>query len=259
MEDLRRVRCFLLDMDGTFYLGDKILPGSLEFVERLRRQGKDFLFLTNNSSRDSRFYADKITRMGFPIPPEKVFTSGEATAIFLNKLRPGARIFLLGTPSLEDEFESWGFRLVREDPEFVVLGFDMTLTYEKLKLACDFIRRGTQFIATHPDINCPTEEGFIPDCGAMIAAIRASTGVEPKVIGKPNREIIESVLSRVKLPREELAIVGDRLYTDIETGLRAGIISILVLSGETKVEDLSDSPTQPTYVFRSLKELGEAI
>jgi HAD superfamily hydrolase (TIGR01457 family) len=252
-EKLCSVRGFLLDMDGTFYLGDRLLDGALRFIDLLREQGKAFLFLTNNSSKHRVQYAEKISRLGLPLAEESVLTSGEATALYLRKEHPAARIFLVGTPSLEDEFRQHGFRLVQQDPQFLVLGFDTTLTYQKLWALCDFVRAGVPYIATHPDFNCPTEKGYMPDVGAMIAFVKAATGREPDlVVGKPNRLIVDAAAIKMKLQVSQLAMIGDRLYTDIALGQSSGITTVLVLSGETKMEDLKGSPFQPDYIFQNL-------
>jgi 4-nitrophenyl phosphatase/NagD protein len=166
---LDRVRCFLLDMDGTFNLGDRLLEGSLYFIEALNFLGIDYLFLTNNSSKQRGDYAEKIIRLGLPISEDKIFTSGEATAFHLTREYPLAKVYVVGTPALENEFRQHGFQLTDESPEFIILGFDTTLTYQKLWKLCDFVRAGLPYIATHPDFNCPTETGFMPDTGAMIA------------------------------------------------------------------------------------------
>jgi HAD superfamily hydrolase (TIGR01457 family) len=256
-ERLTQVRCFLLDMDGTFYLDNQLLEGALRFIDTLCAQGKDFLFLTNNSSKSRHQYAEKITSLGMPIPDEKVFTSGEATALYLQGIAPGARLFVVGTPFLEHEFITHGFTLDDANPDYAVLGFDTTLTYQKLWKLCDFVRAGIPYIATHPDFNCPTGSGFMPDTGAMIAFVKASTGREPDlVIGKPNRLIVDAAASRVGLPVEILGMIGDRLYTDIALGLTSGITTVLVLSGETKMEDLQGSPFQPDYIFANLGEVA---
>ncbi len=250
---LSTVRGFLLDMDGTFYLGDRLLEGALRFIDLLRQQGKAFLFLTNNSSKHRRQYAEKISRLGLPVGEEAVLTSGEATALYLRESHPAARIFLAGTPSLEEEFRQYGFQLVQSDPDLVVLGFDTTLTYLKLWTLCDLVRAGLPYIATHPDFNCPTENGYMPDVGAMIAFINASTGRLPDlVVGKPNRLIVEAAAVKMKLKVEQLAMIGDRLYTDIALGESSGITTILVLSGEARLEDLRDSPFKPDYIFDNL-------
>ncbi len=253
IDRLGSVRGFLLDMDGTFYLSDRLLEGALRFIEVLRRQRKEFLFLTNNSSKHRRQYAEKITRLGLPIAEESVLTSGEATALFLREKHPGAALFLVGTPSLEEEFRDYGFALVDQQPQFVVMGFDTTLTYRKLWALCDFVRAGLPYIATHPDFNCPTEGGYMPDVGAMIAFVEAATGREPDlVVGKPNRLIVDAAAVKMKLGIHELAMIGDRLYTDIALGQSSGIATILVLSGETQFEDLKDSAFQPDFIFQNL-------
>lgn len=246
-------------MDGTFYLGDELLPGALRFIETIRRQGLDFLFLTNNSSKHSAIYAQKITDLGLPLSSDKVFTSGEATAIYLHDLRPRARIYLVGTPALEEEFADHGFTLTEEEPDFVVLGFDTTITYQKLWTLCDLVRADVPYVATHPDLNCPTADGYMPDIGAVIAFVKASTGREPRVIGKPNREMVRAVTRKMGLPEAALCMVGDRLYTDIALGQESDITTVLVLTGETHLEDLSDSPFQPDLVCRDLNELADAL
>ncbi len=257
-EPLAQVRCFLLDMDGTFYLGDRLLEGALRFIEVLKLQGKDFLFLTNNSSKHARQYAEKITRLGLPIPDSKVLTSGEATARHLLTARPSARLFVVGTLALEEEFSALGFTLDGDQPDAAVLGFDTTLTYEKLRKLCDFVRADLPYVATHPDFNCPTETGFMPDIGAMIAFVKASTGREPDIIvGKPNRMIVEAAAQKVNVPLSALGMIGDRLYTDIALGQTSGITTVLVLSGETQLDDLAESPFKPTYVFDHLGAVAD--
>jgi HAD superfamily hydrolase (TIGR01457 family) len=258
IDKLSTVRGFLLDMDGTFYLGDRLLEGALRFIDLLRVQQKEFLFLTNNSSKHRSQYAEKINRLGLPIAEKSVLTSGEATALYLREQHPGANIFLVGTPSLEEEFRQYGFQLVQHEPQFLVLGFDTTLTYQKLWALCDFVRAGVPYIATHPDFNCPTERGYMPDVGAMIAFVKAATGRQPDlVVGKPNRLIVDAAAVKMNLQVNQLAMIGDRLYTDIALGQTSGIATILVLSGETKLEDLKDSPFQPDYTFQNLAGLAD--
>lgn len=257
---LLQVKCFLLDMDGTFNLGETLIDGSLYFIETLNELGKQYLFLTNNSSKDRRQYAEKITRLGLPIPEDKVFTSGEATALYLQQEHALASIYVVGTPALEEEFLRHGFRLGEDNPEIVVLGFDTTLTYRKLWRLCDLVRMGLPYIATHPDFNCPTETGYMPDIGASIAFVQASTGRAPDlVIGKPNRLIVEAAAHKLGMQIAEMAMVGDRLYTDIALGQTAGITTCLVLSGETKTEDLVGSPHQPTYTFKNLAAIADRL
>lgn len=252
-EPLTQVRCFLLDMDGTFYLGERLLEGALQFIDVLSQQGREYLFLTNNSSKASQQYADKITRLGLGILPQKVLTSGEATAMYIRGQKPEARAYIVGTSALENEFRQQGFVLTHEMPDFAVLGFDTTLTYHKLWTLCDLVRAGVPYIATHPDYNCPTETGFMPDIGATIAFVKTSTGREPDlIVGKPNPLFVEKAAERTGIPVSEMCMIGDRLYTDIALGASAGIPTILVLSGETRAEDVASSPYKPTYIFKNL-------
>ncbi|HEY63154.1 MAG TPA: HAD-IIA family hydrolase [Caldilineae bacterium] len=251
---------FLLDMDGTLYLGDTLLPGALEFLTQLQTRGIPFIYLTNNSSQDAEAYARKLKRLGLSATCDQVLTSGAATSSWLRARYPRARLFVLGTPSLQAEFAEAGFLLVDEAPDLVVLGFDKTLTYDRLARACTFIREGVPWIATHPDINCPVPGGFIPDAGAIAAAIIASTGREPMVtIGKPNPYIFQEAVARLGTPVATTAMVGDRLYTDIAGARAAGLVAILVLSGETTPEDLKDAADRPDLVFPSVRELAQVL
>jgi HAD superfamily hydrolase (TIGR01450 family) len=262
LAQIKALRCFALDMDGTVYLGDNLLPGALEFLQYLRDTGREYIFLTNNSSKDSQAYVEKLTRIGVAAVAADVLTSGEATAIYLKKRKSGARIFLLGTENLEREFTKAGFVLTADKPDFVVLGFDMTLSYAKLVEACHLIREGVEYIATHPDINCPVADrtGYIPDVGAMIELIKASTGgVVPKIIGKPNREIIEALQLKKSKPQSEMAMVGDRIYTDVAMAKNAGITGILVLSGETTIEIADSSSIKPDVIVDNLGGLLDLL
>lgn len=253
---LKDVRCFLLDMDGTFYLGGQLIEGSLDFIDRVRATGRDFMFLTNNSSHNADFYVKKLKGMGLSVDRSKVMTSGEATCEQLKALYPGKRVFLLGNAFLRSELDEAGIAVDNENPEVVVIGFDTTLDYKKMRDVCDFVRAGLPYVATHPDFNCPTETGFMPDIGAIMAFIEASTGRRPDlVVGKPNTGIVEAVLKRTGLRPCELAMVGDRLYTDIETGLRSGMLSILVMSGETTEAMLAESDTKPDLKFDRLSDM----
>jgi HAD superfamily hydrolase (TIGR01450 family) len=256
-ERLRRIDTFLLDLDGTFYLGDTLFPWSLGFIHRVKELGKNFIFVTNNSSRNTAYYVAKLTNMGVELNPDQVFTSGEATRYYLKLNNYANDIYLVGTPDLEEEFRQAGYNLTTHDPAAVVLGFDLTLTYDKLRQACDLIRNGAPFIATHPDFNCPTPEGPIPDCGSFIEAIKASTGVKPKIIGKPHPEMVAALCAKYNLNRESVAMIGDRLYTDIAMGQQSGITSILVLSGETQFGDLEKSPFRPDLIAAHLGEVAQ--
>ena len=258
---LQNLKYFALDMDGTIYLGQRLLPGAKEFLEYLASSGRKYVFLTNNSSKNKQSYVNKLQGLGLNANVNQILTSGEATALYIKARKPNARIFLLGTPDLEREFITHGFTLTDSSPDFVVLGFDQTLHYAKLTEACHLIREGVPFIATHPDINCPTDErsGYIPDVGAMLELIYASTGKKAKIIGKPYQEIIDVLIEKLDCRREETAMVGDRLYTDIKLAENASICGILVLSGETKQTDVTASEVHPDYIFEGVHELTAAL
>ncbi len=258
---LKNINHFLLDMDGTIYLGQQLIEGALPFLRLLKEQGREAIFVTNNSSKNRFDYQRKLKRMGISVNPEKIYTSGEATIRYLQKESPGANVFLLGTPVLEKDFKNAGFTLVKDSkPDVVVVGFDTTLTYGKLWQACDHIRDGVVYLATHADLNCPLEEGlYMPDAGAIISFIEASTGQKPLVIGKPNLHMLEGILTKYSLQKEDIAVVGDRLYTDIEMGLATGVTTILVLSGETNKQMYEQSGLKIPHVFPSVKEIGQAL
>lgn len=261
-EGLRRlaeIRCFLMDLDGTIYLGDRLLPGARAWLDLLDSSGIAYLFLTNNSSHSRVEYAQKLQRLGLPVPEDKIFSSGEATALYLAENHPGASLKVFGTPPLLQEFQRHGFTLTDSDPDLVVLGFDTTLTYAKLWRLCDLVTAGKPYIATHADINCPTETGFKPDVGAMIALVAESTGRRPDVIvGKPNKPIVDALAAKTGFPVQAHCMVGDRLYTDIALG-RWGIATALVLSGETQPEDLTVSPFKPDFVAENIAEVGDLL
>ncbi len=257
---LSDISLFLLDMDGTIYLGNRLFDCTKPFLETVRTQGKRYLFLTNNSSKDRMAYVEKLARLGIDAAPDDVFTSGEATTIRLRETMPGASVAVFGMPTLEREFREAGFTLVERAPDVVVLGFDQAFDYAKMTRLCDLVREGRPYIATHPDFNCPVEHGFIPDIGAVIAYVKASTGREPdEVIGKPHAGIVEAIVRKYGVPKERVCMVGDRLYTDIALGAEAGIATVLVYSGETSRADAAASPHKPTWAFDDLSGIREAL
>jgi len=258
--NLHDIELFLLDMDGTFYLGDKLIRGALEFLEVVKSQGKKFLFLTNNSSKGPRQYVEKLRRLGANVDETHVFTSGEATALFLLERYGRTKLFLVGTKALEETLCSYGHTIEWKDPQLVVLGYDTEVTYEKLARACLLIRNNLPYIATHPDINCPSEEGPLPDTGSFIAFIERSTGRVPDyLVGKPNSFMMQIVSKRFNLPTSKIAMVGDRLYTDMEFATRSGAMAILVLSGETTREDLERSSTKLHLVVEDIAVLARML
>lgn len=259
LKQLRKIKCFLVDMDGTIYLGNHLLPGAKDWLDLILAKGLDYYILTNNSSRSRVEYTQKLRNLGLNVPEDKIFTSGEATALYLKKSIPDASLYVVGTPPLIKEFMWHGFTITENDPDVVVLGFDTTLTYEKIWKLSDFLVAGKPYIATHPDINCPLEDGFKPDIGAMIEMMATSTGRRPDVIvGKPNAPIVNALADKTGLPLEAHCMVGDRLYTDIALG-KWGITTALVLSGETKHDDLLDSPFKPDFVVSDIAEMAALL
>lgn len=257
MEGLKNKKCFIFDMDGTIYLGEDLIKGSLELIELLDKKDILSIFLTNNSSKSRDDYQEKLKKIGLEVSKDRIVTSGEATRIYIKSQDDKNRIFLLGNESLEREFIEDGFIINKDNlTDYVVLGFDTTLTYNKIWKACDLLQDGVEFLATHPDYVCPLPKGRnMPDTGAMIKMFEAASGKTPKIIGKPNKLIIDSILEKYKLQKDDVVMVGDRIYTDIKLGENAGIDSILVLSGEAKQEDLKVTEIKPTYVLDSVKDI----
>ncbi|MDE6405860.1 MAG: HAD-IIA family hydrolase [Lachnospiraceae bacterium] len=253
---LSEVKCFALDMDGTIYLGERWIDGAKAFLARIESSGRSYVFLTNNSSKNAAVYVEKLKRMGLAVEEEKIVTSGQATIHYLKRHFPGKKVFLLGNALLREEFLQAGIILEEDNPDVVVTAFDTSLHYEKMCRVCDFVRAGLPYLATHPDYNCPTEDGFIPDAGAIHAFINASAFRYPdRVIGKPNEDIIEYLTNRVNTERSHIAMVGDRLYTDIAAGRNHGLKSVLVLSGEASLEDVRGSEVKPHLIFSSVREM----
>ena len=258
-DTLKACRLFLLDMDGTLYLGDEVFPGAVDFIGTLAKTGRRYIYLTNNSSRAGVDYVNRLRGLGFPCEAENVFTSGMATGMYLNQNHPGAKVYLNGTPVLEENWKAKGIHLVKEDPDVAVQSFDTTLTYEKLDRICHYVRNGVPFIATHMDTNCPTEYGFMPDCGAMCSLITDSTGVKPRFLGKPWKETVDMVAEITGYKAEEMAFVGDRLYTDVATGVNNGAKGFLVLTGEADMQTVAESDVEPTCIYDSLKEMRKYL
>lgn len=251
-----RQKLFVLDMDGTFYLGDNLFPWSLPFLDAVRKSGGDYLFLTNNSSKTSDQYVNKLQRLGVEARPGDVLTSGDATIELLLKEGQWKRLFLVATESVERQFEAAGFELTADSPDAVVLTYDTTLDYKKLTTLCLLLRKGLPYVATHPDFNCPSPEGPLPDIGAFMALVEASAERKPDmIVGKPMPGILQAAMLRKGAAKEETMMIGDRLYTDIECGLAAGVTAALVLTGETTREMLAASRTKPDLVLDSLADL----
>ncbi|NLJ71111.1 MAG: HAD-IIA family hydrolase [Clostridiaceae bacterium] len=255
-DKLKDIKCLFLDMDGTFYVGNQILPGSLEFLREAAKRDLEILFLTNNSSRSAEYYVEKLKNMGVKSPFLNVLTSGQATGRYVLKNFPTQKGFLLANSIVTAEMEKIGLQIDEQNPDYVLITYDTELDYKKLDRVCHFVRAGLPYIASHPDFNCPMEYGFAPDIGATIAYVAASTGREPDVIiGKPHKFIIEDAISLVNQKKEHIAMVGDRLYTDIAAAIDNGLLGILVMSGETDQKMLAKSEIKPDLVFERLIDI----
>ena len=262
MSSLSNKKLFVFDMDGTIYLGNKPFPAAIALIKRLRAEGKRVLFFTNNASHSPQFYIEKLKRLGFEPRENEIMTSGDVTIEFLKKHRSGKSVYLVGTPDLEDSFKSHGITLTDGlSADIVISSFDTTLTYEKLSRACRLIMSGAEYLSTHPDFNCPTEDGFIPDSGAISAFITASTGKTPRYFGKPYPETMEMICSFTGISKNDAVVIGDRLYTDIAIGKKSGVTAALVLTGETTLSDLDglDLATMPDLIFADANKLAEDI
>ena len=261
---IQEKQLYIFDMDGTIYLGYNVFDFAIRFINNLRAAGKRVLFFTNNASHSDDFYMEKLTKLGFSPSREEIMTSGDVTKVFLHRKREGQSVYLVGTDDLVNDFKKDGINLVDGDVEkadIVITSFDTTLTYKKLDDACRLVRNGSEYLSTHPDFNCPTETGFIPDSGAIAAFVTASTGKTPTYFGKPYIETLEMICEHTGIAKEDMCIFGDRLYTDIALGARNGVTSILVLTGETTAEDVdnAEKKDQPTYVFDSLEDVDKLM
>ena len=253
-----KIKCFILDMDGTIYLGNELFPFTKDFLKKVEDTGREYYFFTNNSSKSQQVYIEKLARLGIQIKKEQMMISSHVIIKYLKEYYDKKSIYVVGTPSLIQEFESFDMNLTEEDPDIVVLGFDTTLTYEKLSKACHYIRNGCTYFGINPDWNCPMEGGtFIPDCGSMAKLIEASTGKFPEFFGKPSKHTLDYIIKETGYQPEEIAIVGDRLYTDIAVADGSDVTSILVLSGESTREDVEKSDVKPDVVVENLVEICE--
>lgn len=259
--DLARVRHVALDMDGTIYRGGRLFPATLPFLARLRRLGIGHTFLTNNTSRSKADYVRKLRGLGIEASADRIYTPADTAIAYLRDRLPGAGpIGVLGTPSLVRQFEEAGFTADWDAPEAVVVGFDTTLTYDRLCRAAYWVDRGRPFIATHPDRTCPTDEPTVMvDCGAICACLTAATGRTPVVLGKPDPAMLLDVCGRHGLEPDRVAMVGDRTYTDVLMAQRAGAVAVLVLSGEATAEDAAALAAPPDLVAADVGEFGERL
>ena len=262
-ELIRSKRLFLFDQDGTLYLGSRLYDFTIPMLEKIKSTGRRYMFMTNNSSKSVADYIKKLEKMGISATREDFITSSQATAYYLKKHLPGLKLYVCGTRSLIEELESQGFETTTDldETECVVMGFDTELTFKKLEDVSKLLltRKDIPYIATNPDLVCPTEYGSVPDCGSVCGMIFNATGRRPVVIGKPSPLMPELAMEHAGFTKEETTVIGDRIYTDIKSGLNAGITGMLVLSGETTLEILEASEDKPHLVLQDCSEILEAL
>lgn len=258
---LQDKKLFLLDMDGTLYLGDRLFPGAKAFLSHVRERGGRYLFLTNNSSRGVEAYVEKLGHLGIGACPADFLTSVDALAAHLKSGPPRRRCYAFGTASFRQQLEAAGLPVtdrLAPDIDCLLCGFDTELTFQKLEDACILLGRGVDFIATNPDWVCPTEYGYVPDCGSVCEMLFRATGRRPLVIGKPQPAMVRLALERTGYGPQDALLVGDRLYTDIACGVNAGVDTALVLSGETSLGAAEASQLRPGYIFADIGALHRA-
>ena len=256
MHVLADKKCFICDMDGVIYHGNRLIPHVKEFVEWLETSGKNYLFLTNSSERSPRELAQKLSRLGLNVDEEHFYTSALATASFLKGQCPSGSCYVIGEPGLVNAIYDAGFSMNDVNPDYVVFGETRSLNYEKIEKAVRLIFNGAKLIGTNTDLTGPTENGIVPACKALISSIELTTGRNAYFIGKPNPLMMRHALKKLDCHRVDAAIIGDRMDTDILSGIESELDTALVLTGVTALSDLEKFPYRPKYV---LKDVGEII
>lgn len=267
MKDLADISLFLLDMDGTIYHENELIPGASDFFEFLNEHSLKYAFMTNNSSKGKKEYVSKLTALGIKASEENIVSSVNVTVDYIiSSGYSSSNIFVVGTESFKYELKSYGFHIFDEQDsnhpkiDLVVLGFDTELNYEKIKAVCEVLDTGCEYVATNCDLKCPVKGGrFIPDCGAIAKMLAIATDRIPKFLGKPEKEIVLTAAKQFGVDINQILCVGDRLYTDIAVGINAGSPTAVVYTGEARPSDIADSEFKPTYQFASIKELYESL
>ena len=252
---IRGKRAFIVDMDGVIYHGNRLLRGAAELVAWFRREGKSFLFLTNSSERSPAELSQKLGRLGIEVEPERFYTSALATAAFLASQRPGGSAFAIGEPGLINALYQAGYTMNNVNPDYVVVGESRSYSLDTVETAVRLVLAGARLIGTNPDLNGPAEDGLVPACGALVAPIELATGRKAYFVGKPNPLMMRHALKRLGATREETAIVGDRLDTDIVAGIEADIETVLVLSGVAQRDDIRRFAYAPRYVLNGVGDI----
>jgi 4-nitrophenyl phosphatase len=250
----RSYKAYLIDLDGTVYRGGVVIEEAPEFIQWLKRQGIPYLFLTNNSSLTPSQIAEKLTDMGITCTPEEVYTTGLAAAEYIEQGARSKNVYVIGEQGLQEALMAKGCHITAENPDYVVVGIDRTITYEKLAIASLAIQKGAKFLSTNSDRAVPTERGLVPGNGAITAAISVASDEEPQFIGKPQALFVELAMKQLKVTPEEVLLVGDNLHTDILAGVNARVDTLLVYTGITQPGDAEREGIAPTYAVHHLKE-----
>ena len=260
---LRNKKLWLFDMDGTIYLGNQVFPGTVPLFTEIRRRGARYMLVTNNSSKSVETYVEKVRKMGIQASPEDFYTSVDATIQYLREHHPDALVYVQATRTCVEQLRAGGIRVTEDldrNADVVLVGFDTELTFEKLNRTSEMLTgfKGA-YLATNLDFVCPTEYGFVPDCGSMCIGLRYATGLEPTVIGKPEPTMLEMALRLTGYEKEDAVMIGDRLYTDIASGVNAGIDTIAVLSGEATYDEILAYEKQPRWIFTDVSEILQVL
>ena len=257
MESVRPIETWLTDMDGVLVHEEDPIAGATEFIEALKKSGRKFLLLTNNSIFTPRDLRARLLRSGIDVPEDTIWTSALATADFLRDQRPGGSAYVVGEAGLTTALHDIGYVMTDHDPDYVVLGETRTYSFEAITRAIRLIDSGARFLATNPDVSGPSQQGLLPACGSVAALISTATGRQPYFIGKPNPLMMRSALNRLEAHSETTVMVGDRMDTDIISGLEAGLRTVLVTTGSTRPEQVERFPYRPTRVIDSIADLVE--
>jgi NagD protein len=255
----REIRSWLMDMDGVLVHEQSPIPGAERFLARLRELGLPFLVLTNNSIYTRRDLSARLRGIGLDVPEEAIWTSALATARFLEDQRPGGSAFVIGEAGLTTALHAAGYTLTERDPDYVVLGETRTYSFERITQAIRLVAEGARFIATNPDPTGPTPDGPVPATGSVAALISRATGVDPYFVGKPNPLMMRSALNAIDAHSESAAMVGDRMDTDVVSGLEAGMHTVLVLTGITQREETERFPYRPSRIIDSIADLIDEL
>ena len=261
-QTVKNLKLYLFDMDGTLYLGDQLFSFTIDLLKKIKETGGMYMFMTNNSSKSVAAYIEKLAKLGIEATEEEFITSSQATAYYLKNNHPTATLYVCGTESLKTELRSQGFTITEnlDEVECIVMGFDTELNFKKLHdVSFMLCTRDLPYVATNPDYVCPTEFGSVPDCGSVCDMIFNATGKRPVVIGKPEALMPQLAMAKTGYGKDQTVVIGDRIYTDIKSGINAGTVTMLVMSGETTKEILDASPEKPDFVLEDAGEILKAL